>query len=100
MLVESARRRRIQMKQICTGLKLVVGAVAAVAVAFVGSFASAQTSTTTSTTSSIKKPPTTATPQMISEAIQRSKARTEKATTLGRPEQWGSEEPFTFDPTK
>ena len=88
------------MKQICTCLKLIVGAVAAVAVAIVGSFASAQTSTTTSTTSSIKRPPTTATPQMIAEAIQRSKARTEKLTTLGRPEKWGSEEPFTFDPNK
>jgi hypothetical protein len=37
-----------------------------------------------------------ATPEMIEEAIQRSLARSEKARTQGRPEQFGSEEPFTF----
>jgi hypothetical protein len=87
------------MKLICTCLKLIAGAVAVAAVA-VGSFAAAQTSTTTATSTTVKKPPTTATPQMIAEAIQRSKARTEKATTLGKPERWGSEEPFTFDPNR
>jgi hypothetical protein len=87
------------MKQICTCLKLIAGAVAMAAVA-VGSFASAQTSTTTTTSTATKKPPTTATPQMIAEAIQRSKARSEKAAALGKPERWGSEEPFTFDPNR
>ena len=87
------------MKQICTCLKLIAGAVAMAAVA-VGSFAAAQTSTTTTTSTATKKPPTTATPQMIAEAIQRSKARSEKAAALGKPERWGSEEPFTFDPSK
>jgi len=35
---------------------------------------------------------------MIAEAIQRSKARTQKFQALGIPEQFGSEEPFTFNP--
>jgi hypothetical protein len=44
--------------------------------------------------------PTTATPQMIEEAIQRSQARSAKARDRGLPEQWGSEEPFTYVPGK
>ena len=43
------------------------------------------------------KKPTSATPQMIDEAIQRSQARSAKAAQ-GVPEQWGSEEPFTYVP--
>ena len=50
------------------------------------------------------KKPTTATPQMIDEAIQRSQARTAKAvptaTSAAKPEQFGSEEPFTYAPGK
>lgn len=50
------------------------------------------------------KKPTNATPQMIDEAIQRSQARTTKAaptaTSAGKPEQFGSEEPFTYVPGK
>ena len=42
-----------------------------------------------------KKPPTSATPQMIDEAIRRSQARTAKERDQGIPEQFGSEEPFT-----
>jgi hypothetical protein len=88
------------MKQLCTSLKLIAGAVAA---AVIGSSASAQTPTPTTptTTSTTKKAvPTTATPQMIAEAIQRSKARSTKFNTSGVPEQWGSEEPFTFNPNQ
>jgi Rieske Fe-S protein len=48
------------------------------------------------------KKPTTATPAMIDEASQRSQARTAKAaptpTTAAKPEQFGSEEPFTYKP--
>ena len=48
------------------------------------------------------KKPTTATPAMIDEAIQRSQARTAKAvptaTSAAKPEQFGSEEPFTYKP--
>ncbi len=40
-------------------------------------------------------PPTSATPQMIDEAIQRSQARTAKEREQHIPEQFGSEEPFT-----
>ena len=94
-------------------------AVAAFAIA---SSASAQTAPTTSTATaptttstkttdptaaaaaaalpvaSNKKVPNVATKQMISEAIQRSQARSAKFLASGVPEQWGSEEPFTFNP--
>ena len=50
------------------------------------------------------KKPTTTTPRMIDEAIQRSQARTAKATptatSAGTPERFGSEEPFTYVPKK
>ena len=87
-------------------------AVATVAAAFAiaTSSVSAQTATTTDATttdattsatptvsSTVK---TEATPQMVSEALQRSQKRHEKFLANGTPEQWGSEEPFVFDPTK
>jgi hypothetical protein len=37
---------------------------------------------------------------MILEAIQRSQARSDKLRASGRAEQFGSEEPFIFDPGK
>lgn len=80
--------------------------VVAMAIAVVAATpaALAQTTTTPSTTSSmattIKRAPTQANPKMIEEAIQRSQARTEKARTMGKPERFGSEEPFVYDPTK
>jgi hypothetical protein len=88
------------MKQPYTRRKLMIaGTAVAAACAVAGPPASAQT-TTTSTSTAVKKPPTSATPQMIQEAIQRSQARSEKLRTEGKPEQWGSEEPFTFDPNR
>ena len=51
-------------------------------------------------TSSATKPPATATPDMINEAIQRSKARSERLRLNGIPERFGSEGPFVFDPKK
>jgi hypothetical protein len=45
-----------------------------------------------------RKPTATATPEMINEAIQRSEARTAKARAAGITEQWGTEEPFTYNP--
>jgi dihydroorotate dehydrogenase len=42
--------------------------------------------------------PKTSTPRMVDEAQQRSKARSTKALATGAPEQWGSEEPFTYVP--
>ena len=83
-----------------------IGAAAAGALAFtmVPSPASAQTQTETSqsaattTPAPAKKKPTSATPQMIDEAIQRSQARAAKAAATGQPELFGSEEPFTYVP--
>ena len=92
------------MNQRNTLLKLMIsGAV----VAAIGLSASAQTTTTTSTpsassagnlTSAGKSKPTSATAQMIQEACQRQKARAAKFQQTGVPEQFGSEEPFTFNP--
>jgi hypothetical protein len=92
------------MIEMCTPLKWMIAGTA-VLFAVAGSPASAQDTTTTSTsttttTSATGQVPTSATPQMIEEAIQRSLARTEKLKTLGRPEQWGSEEPFVFNPNR
>src|SRR6187551_8330 len=56
------------------------------------------TSTTTSGTTTVKKP-TSATADMVNEAIQRSQARAAKEAQTGTPQQWGSEEPFTYNPT-
>jgi hypothetical protein len=85
------------------------GAAGALAFTSVASPAAAQTATSTATGQGVfaapapgTKKPTTATPQMIDEAIQRSQARTAKAvptaTSAGTPEQFGSEEPFTYVP--
>jgi hypothetical protein len=87
------------------------GAAGAFAFTSVASPAAAQTATSTSTSQGViaapapgGKKPTTATPQMIDEAIQRSQARTAKAaptaTSAGTPERFGSEEPFTYVPGK
>jgi len=78
--------------------------------------ASAQTSTTTTTTttaarkppdsggilsSASQKPPsTTATRDMINEAIQRSKMRSDRLRVDGKLEQFGSEDPFVFNPAQ
>ena len=62
--------------------------------------ASAQTTSTQSKSMAIKVPRTSATPEMIEEAIARSKARTERFKATGEPEQFGSEEPFRFNRTK
>jgi hypothetical protein len=77
------------------------GAAGTLAFTFVVSPAPAQTATPQPTpTTPAKKKPTSATQQMIDEAVQRSQARSAKATATGQPEQWGSEEPFTYVPGK
>jgi hypothetical protein len=109
----SAKIQEVAMKQECTRRELTIAAAVAAAVAMAGSSALAQDATTTSTTTtspttssagvlttSATKPAGSATSQMIQEACQRSQARTDNLRKLGRPEQWGSEEPFTFDPNK
>jgi len=91
------------MNQRNTLLKLMISSAV---VAAVGLSAWAQTTTTTTAptpsagnlTSAGKAKPTSATPQMIQEACQRQRARTARAQQSGAPEQFGSEEPFTFNP--
>jgi hypothetical protein len=88
------------------------GAASTLAFALIASPAAAQTATgPTATSQGVfaapapgAKKPTSATPQMIDEAVQRSQARTAKAvptaTSAAKPEQFGSEEPFTYVPGK
>jgi hypothetical protein len=91
------------MRRVHTLLKRAVatGALltAAYAVASVSSAQDAAVSTTTTTpttsTADAKAPPTTATPQMIADAVARSKARHDKFLAAGTPEEFGSEEPYT-----
>jgi hypothetical protein len=76
---------------------VVAGALLVAAYAIAG-VSSAQTTTTTTTTTAptVKaKVHTTATPEMIADAVARSKARRDKFLTTGAPEQFGSEEPYT-----
>ena len=89
------------MRHIHTPLKRLVaaGALLAAAYAVVGLSASAQTTSTTSSstttsTTTVKVPRTTATSEMVSDAVARSKARHQRFLSDGTPEQWGSEEPF------
>jgi hypothetical protein len=90
---------------------MATGAASTLALALIVSPAAAQTATSTATSQGVfaapapgAKKPTTATPAMIDEAIQRSQARTAKAvpttTSAAKPEQFGSEEPFTYVPGK
>ena len=94
------------MKRIEPPLKLMLlSSLLAAALAVAGLSAWAQTATTSTTTSRptastarTGPKPTTATDQMVQEACQRQKARTAKFQQFGIKEQWGSEEPFVFDP--
>jgi hypothetical protein len=101
------------MKQMHTMLKL---AIAGACVAFMAPGAMAQTAVDGATLDSNtlgaadaaaaaafgaptpSSKPKTSTPRMVDEAQQRSKARSAKTTATGTPEQWGSEEPFTYVP--
>ena len=95
------------MKQTHLFLKLaLLSPLALIAFAVAGLSALAQTATTSTTTSTptastvlkTGPKPTTATDQMVQEACQRQKARTAKFQQFGTKEEWGSEEPFFFDP--
>lgn len=100
------------MKQMHIPRRLMLSASIAAVLAVSGLPASAQTTTTTTSTATstvphagdlttaTKAPKGGATPQMIQEACQRQRVRTAKFLQSGIPEKWGSEEPFTFDPTK
>ena len=88
------------MRQMHTTLKRAVaaGTLLAAAYAIPGLSAIAQDATTSPSTSTsaatVRVPRTTATQQMIDDAVQRSKARHKNFLLNGKPEQWGSEEPF------
>jgi len=95
------------MNRMSTPLKLSMsGALVAAAVGAVAMMASAQTPTTSSagvlstsrTATTAQKKPTTATPDIVNEAIQRSQARAAREQLNGTPQKWGSEEPFTYNP--
>ena len=84
---------------------MITGVLAASVLGIAGSSATAQNAGAPGqggvlTTRAANPIPGTATPDMINEAIQRSKARTVKLQGNGTPERFGSEEPFTYDPTK
>ena len=98
-------------------LRTSIIAVVAVGCATAAMSASAQTTSTSPTTTSAaatkptdsggvltsastKAPATTATRDMINEAIQRSKMRSERSRINRVPERFGSEDPFVFDPTQ
>jgi predicted phage gp36 major capsid-like protein len=90
------------MKRACASLKRAIASATVVATAAIAGLpASAQTtSPSPSTSMTIKTPRTTATPEMIEEAIERSKARTERFKATGIPEEFGSEEPFRLKRSK
>jgi hypothetical protein len=89
------------MRQMRTPLRLsFCGAVAAAAILAGGLSVSAQTGNLTSSAAPAPKKRTTATPDMVNEAIQRSQARAAKAQQFGTPERFGSEEPFVYNPAQ
>jgi hypothetical protein len=98
------------MKQMYIPRRLMLSASIAAVLAVSGLSASAQTTTPTTSTATSPKagdlttattaPKGGATAQMIQEACQRQRVRTARFLQSGVPEQWGSEEPFKFDPTK
>jgi ABC-type glycerol-3-phosphate transport system substrate-binding protein len=94
---------RTQEEFMKTHTSVIAGALA-IAFALAVPPASAQDATTsassTTTTTSTSTRSTSASPDMIKEAIERSQARTEKARATGTPEVFGSEEPFSYDPTR
>jgi hypothetical protein len=102
------------MRQIHIPRRLMLsGSVAAAVFAAAGLSASAQTATTAATTNAVaaqraaaaaapaaKNKPAASTPDMVLEACQRTQARFDKFQKSGIPEEFGSEEPFTFQPNK
>jgi len=88
------------MKRAYAPLRRAIAAAVTIAAAFAiaGLPTSAQTTSTSSSTatSTARKVPKTATPEMISDAIERSKSRTERFKATGVPEQFGSEDSTRF----
>ena len=98
------------MRQTDIPRRLMLSASVLAVLAAAGLPASAQTMTTTAPTpastphaagnltTAASAPKGAATAQMAQEACQRQRIRTQKFLQSGIPEQFGSEEPFTFDP--
>jgi len=87
------------MKKLSTLLRLMgAGVLGVIPFALSGSAQTTTTTTTPTAATTAPKPPTSATPQMIDEAVQRSLARSAKFRDFGIPERFGSEEPFTYVP--
>jgi hypothetical protein len=101
---KAGKQEEIMKHRITIPSLAAAGIAGALALAFNVGPAAAQTATpqptTTPAPTAVKKKPTSATPQMIDEAVQRSQARSAKANATGTPEQFGSEEPFTYVPGK
>jgi hypothetical protein len=97
--VNASEQQEDMMKKISAILRM-AGASIVGAILFAPSVSAQTTTSPAPTTTAAPKKPTSATPQMIEEAIQRSQARSAKAKAQGTPEQWGSEEPFTYVPGK
>jgi hypothetical protein len=104
MLAKAQTKKEEEMKQAYTPLlRVAAGAMMVAAFAVPGQLpASAQQSTTTTSPSAatMKVPRTSATPDMIEDAIERSQSRTERSRRLGIPEQFGSEDPARFSVKK
>ena len=102
------------MKQMNMRKWMLCGSVAGAVLMMTGAYAVAQTAAMSSATTDAtlaqqeaasatptpSSKPKSSTPAMVQEACQRSKARFAKFLANGTPEQFGSEEPFTFDPKK
>jgi len=90
------------MKSVRMSVKrTIVGAAAIAAFAVIGPTLSlAQETTTTTTATEEEEVVAVTTEEKICEAQQRTEARWQKFLADGTPEEFGSEEPFTFDPTK
>jgi hypothetical protein len=85
------------MKQLHTRRKLTI-TVAVLASAFAFAGLAGTTMLALAQTKAKEKVKGGATPQQIQEACQRTQARIAKFQQFGIPEEFGSEEPFTFDP--
>jgi len=87
------------MKKLSTLLRRMgAGVLGVIPFALSGAAQTTTTTTTPTAATTAPKPPTSATPQMIDEAVQRSLARSAKFRDFGIPERFGSEEPFTYVP--
>ena len=94
--------KRILQLSITLAAAMVASATAWAQTSTTGTSSSAgvlSSSTGTTSATGVRKKPTSATADMINEAIQRSEARAAAEAQTGKPQQWGSEEPFAYNPT-